>query len=444
MTGPTAITLRGVGKTYRVYDRPTDRLRELLSFGRRCHHRPFRALDGIDLEVHRGETMGIVGRNGSGKSTLLRILAGIDTATEGTVEVHGRIAPLLALGAGFNPDFTGRENVFLNAAILGATQAEIEDRYADIVAFAEIGDFIDRPVKTYSSGMFARLAFATAVSVEPDILIVDEILAVGDELFARRCHARIDRLRQAGTTILFVSHAANTVLELCDRAILLEAGKLAAQGDPREVIRRYHALLYTGSTEIRRVATIPSPAPSAALPADAPGGATDDEHGWFDPGLVAHDPSEYASNGAHISDPRIEGPDGGVRNRLRLGRRYDLRYEVRFDRPAECVLFGFNLRNAEGVTVGGLAFPGHDRQFSAAAGSTVTVRFPIELRLNSGTYFLTVGVRSQIEDAFLHRLVEVAAIVVEPEDRQPRYGYVALDAAEPSIIATEAGAATPS
>jgi lipopolysaccharide transport system ATP-binding protein len=424
--GPPAIRLRGVGKTYRVYDRPSDRLRQMLSFGRRRYHREFRALEGIDLEVGRGETLGIVGRNGSGKSTLLRILCGIVPASEGSVEVEGRIAPLLALGAGFNPDFTGRENVFLNAAILGASTKAIEERYDGIVAFADIGDFIERPVKTYSSGMFARLAFATAISVEPDILVVDEILAVGDELFARRCHARIDELRRRGTTILFVSHSATAILELCDSAILLDHGRLLASGEPKEVIRRYHALLYTGSTKV----DAPSPTGSAAPHSAA---AQGDADGWFDPALEAHRAVAYPSNGALIDGARIEGADGRVRNRLRTGRRYEVRYEVAFARDVDGLFFGFNLRNVEGVTIGGLAQPPHGEIISAKAGERISVRFPIELRLNPGTYFLSVGVRSRLEEGFLHRLVEAVALVIEPEDRRPRYGYVALDAGEPTI-----------
>jgi lipopolysaccharide transport system ATP-binding protein len=240
---PVQIRLRNLGKAYQIYDRPQDRLKQFLARGRRRYFREFWALQGIDLEVRQGEVIGIIGRNGAGKSTLLQLLCGTLNPTQGEIEVQGRIAALLELGAGFNPEFSGRENVFLNAAILGLSQQEIEQRYPAIAEFAGIGDFIDQPVKTYSSGMFVRLAFAVATSVDPDILIIDEALSVGDGAFARKSFDRIMQLKERGATILFCSHAMYHIDALCDRALWLERGQSRMLAETGQVTAAYNAAL---------------------------------------------------------------------------------------------------------------------------------------------------------------------------------------------------------
>lgn len=240
---PGIISAHHLTKRYPLYRRPLDRLREMVMRGRKRYHQTFTALHDVSFEVPRGRAVGVVGRNGSGKSTLLQILAGTLQPSEGSVRVHGRISALLELGAGFNPEFTGRENVFLNGAIMGFSRAEMEARYAQICQFADIGDFIDRPVKTYSSGMYVRLAFATAINVDPDILLVDEALAVGDAAFQYRCMRRITELKEKGVTIFFVSHDLNAVKSLCDHALLIDRGELVAQGDPALIINQYQGIL---------------------------------------------------------------------------------------------------------------------------------------------------------------------------------------------------------
>ncbi|HEY9813195.1 MAG TPA: ABC transporter ATP-binding protein [Candidatus Sericytochromatia bacterium] len=237
-----AISLKNASKCYKRYIRPVDRLKELLLPGK-SHAQNFWALQDINLEVKQGETLGIIGQNGSGKSTLLQIIAGTLTPTTGEVQVNGRVSALLELGSGFNPEFTGRQNVFFNGRILGLSKEEIEDKFAQIAAFAEIGDFIEQPVKTYSSGMFVRLAFAVAVSVNPEILIVDEALSVGDIYFQQKCFERIRDLKSLGTTLLFVSHDPTSVYKLCSRALLMESGKLVLTDKPRQVIDLYQAKL---------------------------------------------------------------------------------------------------------------------------------------------------------------------------------------------------------
>ncbi len=237
------IQAQGLGKCYAMFEHPADRLKQLL-FGRfRSYQREFWALRGVDLEIRTGEVVGLVGRNGAGKSTLLQLICGTLEPTEGQLTVRGRIAALLELGSGFNPDFSGRENVYLNAAILGLGRGEIDARMDDILSFADIGDFIDQPVRTYSSGMFVRLAFAVATSVDPDILVIDEALSVGDGAFARKSFDRIMGMKEAGKTILFCSHSIYSVEVLCNRALWVEHGQLRMAGPAAEVTSAYAASL---------------------------------------------------------------------------------------------------------------------------------------------------------------------------------------------------------
>ncbi len=237
------LRIKNLGKCYHIYKNPSDRLKQVLfRVAGKKFFREFWALRGLSLEVRKGEAIGILGRNGSGKSTLLQMIAGTLTPTTGSVEVAGRVAALLELGSGFNPQFTGRENVYLNGAILGFSTEQIDERFDAIASFADIGDFLDQPVKTYSSGMMVRLAFAVQVQVEPDILIIDEALAVGDAIFQKRCYQRLRNLRESGMTLLFVSHSEESVRTLTDRAIVLESGKVRAMGPSAEAILEYRKL----------------------------------------------------------------------------------------------------------------------------------------------------------------------------------------------------------
>lgn len=253
------ISFQGVSKSYPIYASPRDRLKELLTFHRRRYHQDFWALRDITFDVERGETFCIIGENGSGKSTLLQIVAGILTPTHGAVEVRGRVSALLELGSGFNPEFTGRDNVYLNAAILGFSTPEIDSIFPQIEAFAEIGHFIHQPVKTYSSGMLVRLAFSVAIHTQPEILIVDEALAVGDIYFRQRCMRKVHELRQRGITILFVSHAAGDVKALGDRTLWLDAGRIRAIGETDRVVAQYLAAMVDKDTAYLRLRRQDSP-----------------------------------------------------------------------------------------------------------------------------------------------------------------------------------------
>lgn len=242
-----AVRAHNLGKCYQIYDQPLDRLKQSLWRARRQFYREFWALKECSFEIMKGETVGIIGSNGSGKSTLLQIICGTLNPTEGELEVSGQIAALLELGAGFNPEFTGRENVYMSAAIMGISRSEIEARYDEIAAFAGIGSFIEQPVKMYSSGMYVRLAFAVAVNVSPDILAVDEALAVGDARFQQKCMAKIRKFCQTGT-VIFVSHDTAAVMELCSRAIWIEAGRIRMDGPPKYVVEKYLQFMYEGNS----------------------------------------------------------------------------------------------------------------------------------------------------------------------------------------------------
>jgi lipopolysaccharide transport system ATP-binding protein len=242
---PMAMEARALGKTYQLFDRPLDRLKQILWGRRRSFGREFVALQDVSFTLKRGEVLGLVGRNGAGKSTLLQLICGVLTPTHGTLAVHGRVAALLELGAGFNPEFTGRENVYLYGSVLGMSRADIDAHFADIVTFAGIERFIDQPVKSYSSGMYVRLAFSIATSAVPDVLVVDEALSVGDGEFARKSFDRIMALKAHGTTILFCSHAMYQIEAFCDRAIWLEAGRVVAEGAAQAVVADYSAFLET-------------------------------------------------------------------------------------------------------------------------------------------------------------------------------------------------------
>ncbi len=231
MDSNLAISVREVTKVYRLYERPIDRLKESLSLTKKKLHKDFFALDKLSFEVKKGETVGIIGTNGSGKSTILKIITGVLTPTTGTVEVDGNISALLELGAGFNSDYTGMENIYMNGTMMGFSREQMDEKIPDILEFADIGDFVYQPVKTYSSGMFVRLAFALAINVEPEILIVDEALSVGDVFFQSKCYARMEQMMKNGTTILMVSHDMGSIIKYCDKVVLLNRGKFVAEGD---------------------------------------------------------------------------------------------------------------------------------------------------------------------------------------------------------------------
>lgn len=440
MSSESAIRVRDVSKCYPIYEKPHHRLLQSLYRHRRAFYREFWALRNVSFEVARGETVGLVGRNGSGKSTLLQIIAGTMTATSGDAEVKGRVAALLELGSGFNPDFTGRENVYLNATVLGISRQEIDERFDDIAAFADIGEFLDQPLRVYSSGMAVRLAFSVAINVRPEVLIVDEALSVGDEAFQRKCFARIRDFRDRGGTILFVSHAGGTVVELCDRGIVLDAGEKIFEGPPKKAIAYYQRLLYApperaasvraeiqrsaGSTPDRPEVGVPDQAVSGTSEAQ---GVTADTAEFFDPYLLPKSTVEYVRRGAVIENPRILTPEGDPVNVLAMGRDYVYTYEVRLLEPVVGVRCGIMIKTLGGFELGGLVtHPEGSGMDYAAAGTRLRATFPFRCRLLPGTYFLNSGVVGLVGGAetYLHRVLDLVMFKVAPEAGLARTGVV--------------------
>ncbi|MNJ13178.1 ABC transporter ATP-binding protein [Pseudomonas alkylphenolica] len=427
-----AIRVENLSKCFHIYDRPRQRLQQLLLAPIKSrikdadvkYYREFWALKNINFEVSRGETVGIIGKNGSGKSTLLQIICGTLTATEGSVEVNGRIAALLELGSGFNPDFTGRENIYLNGSILGLSRQEIDERFAEIEAFADIGDFIDQQVKSYSSGMAVRLAFAVAINADPEILIVDEALSVGDELFQRKCFSRIEAIRQKGATILFVSHAGSAIVELCDRAILLDSGDKLTEGAPKQVVGNYQKMLYAAADRrsIIRQQIISGQALTGVDSDTKETAPIEIEHNIeesFDPDLKPNSTIEYEDKGARIRDAGIYTHANIKVNNLVRGRSYFYRYSVDFATVAERVRFGMLIKTVSGAELGGaVSAPSvaHSVEW-VEAGSSVQVQFEFTCNLTPGLYFLNAGVTgiSDQVETFLHRALDVAAFRVIAE-----------------------------
>ena len=437
------IRVQDLCKCYQIYDRPQDRLKQSLWRGRKRFFREFWALKGVSFEAQRGEVVGIIGRNGSGKSTLLQLITGTVTPTSGSIEVHGRVAALLELGSGFNPEFTGRENVFMNAAILGLSQDEIAKRFDDIAAFADIGEFIEQPVKTYSSGMYIRLAFAVAVSVTPDVLIVDEALSVGDEVFQRKCFARIQAIQQAGAAILFVSHSAQAVVELCQSALLLDQGEQILSGKPKRVVAQYHKLIYAAEDKramlreaIRRLG-MQSVADGQTPAADAVG-LTNGElvKAHYDPSLLPKSTISYESRGALIERVRILSQGGEAVNVLTAGAEYALCYSVVFDNDAYNVRFGTLIKTVSGFELGGISSASRGEGVARIAADEVAeISLRFRCLLLPGVYFLNVGCSALVneEEVYLHRMVDAAMFRVQVREGDTRTGVVDFEF-EPSVV----------
>lgn len=429
MSSDSAVIVTDLSKHFPIYEKPHHRLLQMLSSASEKHkwYREFQALKNVSFEVKRGETFGIVGRNGSGKSTLLQLICGTLYPSRGSVQVNGRIAALLELGAGFNPDFTGRENVYLNGSVLGLDKHEIDSRFDEIVEFASIGEFIDQPVKSYSSGMYVRLAFSVAINVTPDLLVVDEALAVGDEAFQRKCFSRIQRLRDSGSTILFVSHSAGIVTELCDRAILLDQGELIAEGGPKSVVSKYHKLIYSPADSVASLreeikaqksedfvvvdeCITEADKTDAELVISARQDPAAQPEAYYEEGMIPQSTMSYPSNGASITDAHIETLDGRRVNVIREGESYNYIYMSSFSAPAFQARFGMMIRTTSGLELSGAVSSTQRHAIDCiAAGTQVKVIFKFKCQLVPAVYFLNAGVLGLIDgqEQFLDRHIDV-------------------------------------
>jgi homopolymeric O-antigen transport system ATP-binding protein len=384
----TVIKAQNLGKLYHLYDRPSDRLKHTLfwRFGR-TYGRPFWALQDVSFEIKKGETFGIIGKNGSGKSTLLQILAGILTETTGQVSVQGRVGALLELGSGFNPEFSGRENVFLNGMILGIPKKEMEAKYDEIAAFADIGEFIDQPVKLYSSGMFVRLAFAVATGIEADILLIDEALAVGDVFFRQKCYQRLERLRANGVSILLVSHAMNEVEQFCSRALLLDNGESAYLGSAVEAVKRYYLIEQAHYTSNETYASEDDKQPVSEMPQD--------EHFWPESEAFLDISSvTQVSNGVGFcTGVAITDIHGQPCRVFKQGEMACFFFEFEVKQPIQVPLGGMQIQNDKGLIIHGktsLEYGIEAPEFVSPANK-IRFRQDIFLEIATGEYTFEVG-----------------------------------------------------
>ncbi len=445
MENENVITVKDVTKIYKLYDKPIDRLKESLNVTHKEYHKDFYALNGLSFSVKKGETVGIIGTNGSGKSTILKIITGVLTPTTGEVEVNGKISALLELGAGFNQEYTGIENIYMNGTMMGFTHKEMDAKLQDILDFADIGDFVYQPVKTYSSGMFVRLAFALAVAVEPEILIVDEALSVGDVFFQAKCFRRMEEIRKNGTTILMVSHDMGTVIKFCDRVILINKGDFIAEGDPGKMVDLYKKIL-AGRMDLLEEALNPDKGSDEGTDSEGSVGDTADgiaegnagnnaEGGAGSQGTgkdgshagkakhelmrdkltINSERTEYGDGKAEIYDLGVFDHQGTLTNLLMKGEEFTIKEKIRFYADIEAPIFTFTIRDKQGNDLSGTntLYEGVDIR-PVKAGDEYEVSFTQRMTLQGGEYLLSMSCTGYEmgEHVVHHRLYDIANITV--------------------------------
>lgn len=402
LSGEIAISVRNVAKNYRLYPSHQERLKEALHPFRKRYHEEFWALQDVNFEVFRGQTVGVLGRNGAGKSTLLQLIAGVLTPTSGEISATGRVSALLELGAGFNPDLTGRENVVLSSTIFGVPEAEIPDRVAKVEAFADVGMFFDQPMKIYSSGMYARVAFANAIHVNPDVLIVDEILGVGDAKFQEKCHSKIRALRDTGVCILFVSHSTDVIQRNCETALLLDGGRVVKYGPADAVIATYHDLLY-GSRQSgeQKAAELPGDVEKTRRKTEISAQKSELDEFLMDGGeplykrFPYYNPYErrFGNGDAKIVDFLVLSDDNPHFNTLTGRERLTIYLKVYFHRTVSIPRIGWAIATSEAIVIVGANTLMKNVPLPAAhEGDTWVYVIKIEPRLCGGEYFLNMGV----------------------------------------------------
>lgn len=378
------IEIKNITKIYNLYDKPTDRLKEVI-FPKFSKHKEFSALKDVSFDVKKGEILGIIGKNGSGKSTILKIITNVLTPTSGEAIIKGKIAALLELGAGFNMEYTGIENIYLNGQMIGFSKEEMDEKLDDIIEFADIGDHIYQPVKTYSSGMFARLAFSVAISVDPDILIVDEALSVGDVFFQNKCYRRFDDFRRRGKTILFVTHDMGSVIKYCNRCVLLNAGKKVAEGSPQEMVDLYKKIM-VGQWDERDENS------EKIIDQKVEKVLEENKKLWKEQMVINPDIEAYGDGRAEIIDFGIFSTDGNIGNNVYKGDYYDVKMKVRINEDNLSPIFAFKLRDVKGSELTGTNTMLENIDTSNLKKSDiVTVTFRQKQYLQPGQYLLSLG-----------------------------------------------------
>lgn len=401
-----AIQVKGLEKAYKLYDKPSDRLKEALGFGRKKRYKEHYALKGVDMTIYQGETVGIIGTNGSGKSTILKIITGVLNPTGGSVHVNGRISALLELGAGFNMEYNGIENIYLNGTMIGFSKKEIDAKMDDILNFADIGDYVHQPVKTYSSGMFVRLAFAVAINIEPEILIVDEALSVGDVFFQAKCYHKFEEFKEMGKTIVFVSHDLSSISKYCDRVVLLNQGVKLGEGSPKEMIDAYKQVLVGQYVPVADDHSLLSDKEITAAAAAAAGTVK----GEVNPELL-----EYGTKDAMITEYKITDDMGRETSALLKGKECTITMQVHFEHDIEAPIFAFTIKNIKGVEITGTNTMVEKAFLSPVrAGSDMEITFTQKIDLQGGEYLLSFGVTGFEKEEFqvYHRLYDVINMTV--------------------------------
>ena len=405
-----AIRVKNLEKVYKLYNKPSDRVKEAFGLGRKKRHTPHHALSNINLTINRGETVGIIGTNGSGKSTILKIITGVLNPTSGEVEVNGRISALLELGAGFNMEYNGIENIYLNGTMIGFSEKEIDEKLNDILEFADIGEYVYQPVKTYSSGMFVRLAFAVAINIEPEILIVDEALSVGDVFFQAKCYHKFEEFKQMGKTIVFVSHDLSSISKYCDRVVLLNQGVKLGEGEPKEMIDAYKQVL-VGQYTIAETDE-GSLLEDEQLRALAAGKSKNEltKGVSINPDLL-----EYGSKKAVISEYFITDDKGLKTTAIIKGNSFSIHMKVDMAQDIAAPVFAFTIKNIKGTEITGTNTM-FEKAFldSVKAGESKEIVFTQEMNLQGGEYLLSLGVTGYEGDEFTvyHRLYDVLNLTV--------------------------------
>lgn len=388
----SVIEIKNISKIYNLYNKPSDRLKEAL-FSRKSRHTEFAALNDVSFNVNKGEILGIIGKNGSGKSTILKIITSVLTPTSGECIVKGKIAALLELGAGFNMEYTGIENIYLNGQMIGFSKEEMDKKLQAIIDFADIGEHIYQPVKTYSSGMFARLAFSVAISVDPDILIVDEALSVGDVFFQNKCYRRFEEFRERGKTILFVTHDMGSVIRYCNRCVLLNAGKKVAEGKPQEMVDLYKRIMVGQWNENEENTQESSSIQSSNVKADEL---------WKDQISTNPDIEVYGDGRADIIDFGIFSDTGDIGNNVYKGDYYSVKMKVRINEDNLNPIFAFKLRDIKGTELTGTNTMLEDIDTSQCKkGDIVTITFRQKQYLQPGQYLVSLGCTAFEGDQFI-------------------------------------------
>ncbi len=398
-----AIKVDEVSKIYHLYNRQRDRLKDALNLTKKKCYREHFALEKLNFEIKKGETVGIIGTNGSGKSTILKIITGVLNPTKGEVTVDGRISALLELGAGFNMEYTGIENVYLNGTMIGFTKEEIDERLSDILDFADIGDFVNQPVKTYSSGMFVRLAFAVAINIDPEILIVDEALSVGDVFFQSKCYHKFEEFKKMGKTILFVSHDLGSITKYCDRAILLNKGHKLFEGTPKEAVDMYKRVLVNQLDD--------DDEENGKTAWNQAGG----EELWRKSLPINPEVLEYGSKKAEIVDFVFLDNKGKMTNVIEKGTEMTVKMKVRFNEDIPEPIFAFSFKNLMGIELCGTNTLFEKIEISPKkAGDVQVISFKQNMDLQGGEYLLSLGCTGYPQGEFTvyHRLYDVCNLTV--------------------------------